>query len=398
LAKNIKTCGLLVVIMLKSTFKPTPLRVLHILNSLGFGGAESWLRHLLHCSDQSKYLIDIMVHEERPGYAEEIKNYGGEIILCPYSINPLRYGKNFKNLLRLHGPFDIVHSHLGMGGFHAWWAHQAGVPVRVVHNHTDDRELIKSSIIKKIGIKASQYLISQYATAGIAVSQAAANRFGKSWGTDSRWRILYCGIDLVPFKKSDNLIKVRQKLGIPTDYLVVGHVGRFTQEKNHTFLLDIFLKLLDFEPNSLLLLVGDGLLRPDIEVRAKNLGIEGKVMFTGIRQDVEELMLGAMDVFLLPSLYEGLPLVLLEAQAAGLPCIISNIITEEAAVVCPLMKRLSLTQNPAIWARKIIDCRNVKRNPETDNHLKLMEDSEFNIRNSSLKLFNLYNELITAGT
>ena len=370
------------------------IRILHVFHSLGFGGAEKWLVHMLRHVDQQKYQIDIMIHEEREGYAEEIKTLGAKIIVCPYSINPWIYGKNFKSILRQHGPYDIVQSHLATAGFHALWAHQQGVPIRLVQKHTDEKlELRQSNSVKNIGVKVSNLLVSGYATAGVAVSRSAAQRFGRQWERDPRWQILYLGIDLAEFTKEIDRERLRQELGIPRDSLVVGHVGRFTQEKNHGFLLDIFAKTVGLKPCTVLLLVGDGPLRREIEIKAARLGIAEKVLFTGLRKDVPILMKGAMDVFLLPSLYEGLPLVLMETQAAGLNSIISNKITEEADIVKPLIKRLFLTDFPDVWAHNIIRTANEKREISQGQALRIMEQSPFNIETSCNKLFELYDKL-----
>ena len=335
-----------------------------------------------------------MIHEERPGYAEEIKELGGNIFLCSYSNNPLIYGKNFKNVLRREGPFDIVHSHMGMSGFHAWWAYQAGVPVRIAHNHIDDRELKNAGLLKKIGVKISQQLIFHYASAGIAVSQIAAQRFGQNFGTDARWQVLYCGIDLSRYENQRRSQQMRLELGIPLDSPVVGHVGRFNQQKNHSFLIEIFGKILQLEPEAILLLIGDGEMRPEIETKVNSLGIENKIIFTGVRKDVEKLMTGVMDVFLLPSLYEGLPLVLLEAQAAGLPCVISETVSEETDVIKSAIKRVSLDKAPEYWAKVIIDTINGKGGLTQEEAFKIMEKSRFNIKESSARIFELYDKLM----
>ena len=370
------------------------MKILHILHSLGIGGAESWLRHLLRYRNREKYQIDVMIHEERLGYSEEIRNLGGDIFLCPYSSNPLIYGKNFKNVLRREGPFDIVHSHMGMGGFHAWWAKQAGVPVRIVHNHTDDRELKNAGLQKKIGVIISKQLMFRYASAGIAVSQIASQRFGQNFASDDRWQILYCGIDLTRYEIQGKSQQLRPDLGIPMDSIVVGHVGRFNQQKNHVFLLDIFEKILQLEPNSILLLIGDGELRAEIENKAKTLGLAKNIIFTGVRKDVEKIMTGVMDVFLLPSLYEGLPLVLLEAQAAGLQCIISETVSEETDVIKPAIIRISLNKAPAYWAKLVIETIKTKGGLTQEESFKIMEKSKFNIKASSARIFELYDKLM----
>lgn len=370
------------------------IRVLHILNSLGFGGAEKWLLHMMNHVDKQLFHIDIMIHDKREGYAEEIKKLGANVIVCPYSINLWTYGKLFKGVLRRYGPYDIVHSHLAMAGFHAFWAHQEGIAIRLVQKHTDDdSELLQSNYPRKIGVKVSKYLISHYATAGVAVSRTAGKGFGSQWEQDQRWRIMYLGIDLAQFRNDIDCRRLRRELGFSRNALILGHVGRFTKEKNHGFLLDVFVKTLELEPRAVMLLVGDGPLRPEIEIKAARLGLADKVLLTGWRRDVPLLMKGAMDIFVLPSLFEGLPLVLMETQAAGLPSIISKAITEEADVIRPLIKRLSLTTTPKIWAKTIIQTTNEKREIDQDQALRVMEHSHFNIASGYNSLFKLYKSL-----
>ena len=157
----------------------------------------------------------------------------------------------------------------------------------------------------------------------------------------------------------DRRQKVRKELNIPSESFVVGHIGRFNAVKNHTFLLDVFSKLKEQQQNALLLLVGDGDLREEMEKKASDLGLTDCVIFTGIRSDVPDL-LQVMDRFVFPSLYEGLPVTLIEAQAAGLPCIVSDSVSAECAKTC-LVDRVSLHEGPTVWAKHISGSANIDR-------------------------------------
>jgi glycosyltransferase involved in cell wall biosynthesis len=372
------------------------IRILHVLHSLGFGGAEKWFLHMLNHIDTRRYQIDVMIHEERDGYADEIKKLGANIITCQFSALPWVYGKAFRGILRRFGPYDIMQSHLATAGFHCLWAYQEGVPVRLVHKHTDEGlELLQARVLKRIGVRVSHFLISRYATAGIAVSRSAAQLFGRRWEEDSRWQLLYLGIDSIQFRENLNPGKLRQELGIPDDSVVIGHVGRFTKEKNHEFLLDIFAKVLELQPQAVLLLVGDGPLRPEVEAKAKGMGLAGTVLFAGLRKDVPALMRGVMDVLVLPSLYEGLPLALMETQTAGLPSIISSKVTAEADIIKPLITRLPLNDSPRTWAQTIIQAANAGRVIKAEQALSIMEQSPFNIENSCKKLLEIYDDLLS---
>lgn len=370
------------------------IRILHVVGGLNRGGIETWLMHILQHIDRDRFQMDFLVHTTQPGaYDQELRTLGSKIIPCPHPSQPWLYADNFQRLLREYGPYDIIHSHVHhFSGYVLRLAKQAGIPVRIAHSHLDT-----SSIQAKAGWKKRFYIalmkrwIARYATTGLATSRnAAADLFGTSWKTDPRWQTLYCGIDLKPFQALVDPITVRAEFGIPIDAFVIGHVGRLEQAKNHQFLLDIAAEVIKREPKMRLLLLGDGSLRLDIEQKIIQIGLKDHVILTGARSDVPRLILGAMDVFLFPSLYEGLGLVLIEAQAAGVPCVFSDVVPEEADVIKPLMHRISLSQPAVNWAEVILSARQKKLKIMPTQALSLVEQSQFNIQTSCQELENLY--------
>jgi len=179
-------------------------------------------------------------------------------------------------------------------------------------------------------------------------------------------------------------------LGLSEDAFVVGHVGRFSQPKNHRFLIEIFSEIVKREPRAHLLLVGDGELRSTYEKTITSAGLADRVSFLGSRSDVPQIMLGAMDVFLFPSLYEGLGLALIEAQAAGLRAIIAANIPGEVDVVKPLLRRMSLSQSSSVWAEEVIShCRGEPVCSQKDA-LALVEQTGFTVTNGARTLMDLY--------
>jgi glycosyltransferase involved in cell wall biosynthesis len=221
-------------------------------------------------------------------------------------------------------------------------------------------------------------------------AEAAISLFGERWAEDPRLRRLYYGIDLTPFAEPVHRVQLRERLGIPPDALVVGHVGRFHPQKNHAFLLEVAAAVRRIRPETHFLLVGDGPLQREIARRAEALGIADSVTFAGRRTDIAALMKGAMDVFLLPSRNEGLPLVLLEAQAAGLPFLASDAISRETDVVDGLGARMSLDESPEAWARGVLDAADRRIRYRSGEALKTLQAGPFEMSRSVEAMTAIY--------
>lgn len=335
-----------------------PLRVLQVVGSMDTGGRETWLMHVLRRIDRSRYAFDFLTHTDRACfYDSEIWSLGGRLLACPGHTDLRKYMKNLRRILKESGPFDVVHSHVHhFSGIPLMVASHAGVPVRIAHSHNDITFAEKNADFKRrFYLKATEWLIHRYATAGLACSGLAAKSlYGRGWRRDPRWGIHYCGIDLESFACPVDRNDVRREFGIRPEELVLGHVGRFFRQKNHDFLIDIFAEVLRRRPESRLVLVGEGPLRPAIEEKAARLELTAKVIFAGVRPDVPRLMKGLMDSVVLPSHHEGLPLVLLEAQAAGLPCVYADNITGEVDVLPALMHRFPLERSAGDWADAVL--------------------------------------------
>ncbi|WP_445174279.1 glycosyltransferase family 1 protein [Microcoleus sp.] len=371
-----------------------PLRILHVVGGMNRGGIETWLMHVLRHIDRDRFHMDFLVHATEPcSYDDEICTLGSRIISCPRVSQPLLYGSDFKRILREKGSYDIVHSHVQhFNGYVLRLAKQAGVPIRIAHSHNDTSTLeTKASRARKLYFNLTKWWISRYATIGLAVSRPSAQSlFGLHWEKDPRWQVLYCSVDLTPFRQAVDREAVRTQLGISATAFVIGHVGRFQEQKNHEFLLYIAGVLAKKDADMRLLLVGDGLLRTEIKEKVAQMNLSDRIILAGVRSDVPQLMLAAMDLFLLPSLHEGLPLVLLEAQAAGLPCIFSDVITQEVEVVRPLMQRLSLSKTASKWSEAILATKKAKPKITQTEAYQLVEKSSFNIHNSVKQLEALY--------
>lgn len=335
------------------------MRILHVLGKLDRGGAETWLVQTLRHIDRSKYQFDFLVHTDEPGaYDDEVRSLGSRVIPCLSPSNPVKYARNFLRILKEYGPYDCVHSHVHyFSGYVLAIAKVGGVSARIAHSHCDTRVAEEHRGVPREGyLWFATKLLKHCATIGFAVSdRAAQSLFGTDWKTDPRWRICELGIDLEPFSRPDNGVALTKQLGIAKNAIVIGHVGRFFPQKNHVFLVGIAEHVCASEPDAVFLLVGDGPLRSEIEASINSLGLRKHFVFAGVRSDVPALMKDVMDCFLFPSAFEGLGLVLIEAQAAGLRCLISDVVPEEVDVVPALLERLSLKESPEIWARRLLE-------------------------------------------
>ena len=374
--------------------KQRPIRILHVVGGMNRGGVETWLMHVLRHIDRDRFQMDFLVHTEKPcPYDDEARALGSKIIPCLSPSKPWLYSRNFKRILREYGPYDIVHSHVHhFSGYVLYLAKQAGVPVRIAHSHNDTSAInAKAGLHRQLYLSLTKWSISWCSTVGLGCScNAVADLFGAAWKTDTRWQVLDYGVDLKPFYDRVDSIGVRAELGIPADAFAIGHIGRFETQKNHLFLLEIAAEVAKQEQKMHLLLIGDGSLRSDIEQKVVQMGLSDRVTFAGNRSDVPRLMLNAVDVFLFPSLHEGLGLVLIEAQAAGLPCVFSDVVPEEADLVRPLLQRISLSKSASIWAEAVMSARSNASAISQRDALDIVENTPFNIAASVKKLTEVY--------
>jgi glycosyltransferase involved in cell wall biosynthesis len=372
-----------------------PLKILHIAFTMHARGTETWLMNVLRRIDKSRFQLDFLtVDGERGVYDPEIQALGGTLYSCPHPDNKGAFLRGLREVLETKGPFDVVHAHpYTLSGLALMQAARAGVPVRIVHSHTDRRKARRDkSICRRAYIGAMKKLIGRTATYGLAASKdAAVSLFGKRWDKNPRWNVMHCGIDLEPFKKAKSKREIRLELGVPQEAHVMGHVGSFHFEKNHEFLFHLFEKMATSDLKLHLVLVGDGPLKEKYQDRVKTLNLEKRVIFTGVRADIPDL-LKAMDVFVFPSLFEGLGLAIVEAQAAGLPCLVADSVPQEASVVDGAVTFLPLENSENQWIKAIKAALSAQ---EIDPERALMQvaSSPFNIEHNVTMLMALYETL-----
>ena len=367
-----------------------PIRVAQIMGKWLGGGVEAVVINYYRHIDRTKIQFDFICDEDSTNIPyEEIEQLGGKVILIPPYQRAFKYHKELKRVLK-EGNYKIIHSHIStMSVFSLFAAKCAGVPVRIAHSHsTTNKKEKKKNLMKQVLRPFSKVFATDY----MCCSELAGRwLFGNKEYDKGNVYLLNNAIDLDKFKYNESLRKKKRKeLGIKDDTLVIGHIGRFVAQKNHDFLIDIFNEIHKKNNNSILLLAGQGPLMEDIKNKVKELNLDDSVKFLGQRNDANELY-QAFDVFLLPSLYEGLPVVGVEAQAAGLLCYLSDDMTKETKVL-DITKFMSLNNTPEEWADNILD--DVKKYKRIDT-FKEMTAKNFNIKEEAKKLeeyyLNLYN-------
>lgn len=324
------------------------IRVLHVLHNLGSGGAESFLMNMYRKIDHNKVQFDFLIRSDQNGpIVDEITSMGGQIFRI--ADFPRHYFKNIRELKRFlkeHREYQIIHVHANslMYVKPLQLAKKYGIPCRIIHSHST--QAANFPLLKLIH-KYNRKRINRFATHRFACSDKA----GDWMFADGDYKIINNGIDLNRFR-----FDVVQRERIRREYhlkdaFVIGHVGRLSAPKNHVFLLRLFAKLLEQKTNARLMLVGDGELRGSLDKLAGDLGIRDKVIFIGFVENTQDY-LSAMDVFVLPSLYEGYPIALVEAQAMGLPCVASASITA-SIILGSNCKLLSLECGMGDWIETI---------------------------------------------
>lgn len=330
-----------------------PIRILQIVSFMQRRGLETLLMNCMRRMDRTKVQFDFIVHRPfRADYDDEIEALGGRIHRLP-RLNPFdpRYKRALRSFFRAHPEYRIVHCHLDcMSALPLAAAKEAGIPVRIAHAHSSSQDknlkyLLKRYYMRKIPSAATHFF-------------ACSTEAGQWMFPGQTVRTIRNGIDTAAFAFDPGTrTAVRRELALG-DALVIGHVGRLIGVKNHAFLLEVFERVRRSCPDSVLLLVGSGPLEDQLRQKAAALGIGDAVRFLGVREDVPRLM-QAMDVFVLPSLFEGLGIAAVEAQAAGLPCIVSD--TVPAAVRMTDSVAFLPLELPEHWADMVLRFSALKR-------------------------------------
>lgn len=330
------------------------IRVLQVVGKMHYGGMETLIMNLYRNIDRSRVQFDFLVHYEEPGeYDEEIRRLGGRIYVMPRTTfrNFFKYRKALTEFFKSHPEYQVIHGHLQSTAFlYHRIAKKYGKRYTITHAHNNGVE----HTIKGRASYFTSLLAVKYTDAFWGCSKEACQYFFKNAIKNGKeMKVLPNGIEVEKYRFQEEIRqKARKELGI-SNQLVVGHVGRFFQQKNQSFLIDLFAELVKKKEDAVLVLIGKGPDEEKIRQKAKEKGVLQKVLFLGAREDVNELMMG-MDVFVLPSLFEGFGIVLIEAQAAGLPCVCTKKTIPLTTRISDFYYPVSLEEKEEVWADTVL--------------------------------------------
>lgn len=364
--------------------KDKPIIVAQIMGKWIGGGVEAVVMNYYRHIDRTKIQFDFICDEDSTNIPyDEIEKLGGRVIIVPPYQHIFAYLKKLKQIFK-ENKYKIVHSHINaLSVFPLYAAKCAGVPVRIAHSHaTSSKKEWKRNLIKNILRIFSKVNATDY----MCCSELAGRwLFGDRLYDKGKVYLLNNAVNLEKFEFNEDVRKnIRKNLSIDNDKIVVGHVGRMVETKNHSFLFKVFKKFAENE-NSFMILVGQGGLENQLKKLANQMKIDDKVIFLGQKENVNQIY-QAFDVFVLPSFYEGFGMVLLEAQMSNLPCVVSDTVPKNAKVIENFIF-LSIEDEIEKWSSTIANM--VKRSARKSN-FDLLEKKGFNIKKEVKKLEKIY--------
>ncbi len=372
------------------------IRILQVFTIMNRGGSESMIMNYYRNIDRTKVQFDFLVHRpnEKGVFDDEIKKLGGTI----YTVDPInifntkKYYQQLRVFFNKHvNKYSIVHSHLNtFSCYPLKIAEEYGISTRIAHAHTAlPKVTIKDFSSKAEAIEALKMLtklqlrkkIHKYTTHCFSCGQKAGEwLFGKK----NDFKIINNAINASKFTYDKAIADNYKDQNNLEGQLIIGHIGNFTEPKNHSFIIDVFYELNQLKSDSCLVLIGDGPMRKAIEAKVEKLGIKEKVHFLGVRTDIPDLCI-MLDIFIFPSFYEGLPVTLVEAQSADLLIFASDTITKEVKITDKLTY-LSISESPKFWAQKIFKQHNYER----INTLALIKERGYDIKQNAFALQEFY--------
>jgi glycosyltransferase involved in cell wall biosynthesis len=363
-------------------------KILNVVGGMGCGGVETWLMHVMRNINRDNFDFHFLVNGDvESAYDREILSLGGQIHYGANPRNLLEYASQFRATVRNHGPFDVVHSHVyWYSGFVVRLAHKAGIPIRIAHSHTATNGP-GWKIPRRLYEKLMRAWILRHATHRIGVSQQAGEAlFGSR--PEKPFILLHYGLDFSRFLQADRGEELKRRLGIPPGRKVIGHIGRFVAVKNHAFIIEFFAHTVARSLDAHLLLVGDGPLLPAIRTLSESRGLSGRCTFAGSQPDVAPYLC-TMDVLVLPSQWEGLGIVALESQAAGVPVIASIGVPREVDVIAGLVEHIPLSAGVSGWASAVLRRLEKPKDRRGDEAMRV-QNSSFGLQSCLETLSGIY--------
>lgn len=357
-----------------------PIRILHIVQKMEAGGTQAFLMNLYRNIDRDKIQFDFLVeYEEKEFYDDEIISLGGKIYYTNFrkTLNVIKFKKTLSNILKEHPEYKIVHIHAtAIGKICTDVAKKCGVKTIIAHTHNNS------------AVKDWKYypkiLLRKLYTKGPTDFFACSEDAGRYTFKNKKFTVVYNAIDIDKFLfKQEIREEFRKELNIE-DKFVIGNIGRLHEQKNQSFLINVFYEIQKRKDNAILLIVGKGPLENELKEKVSNLGIDNKVYFLGNRKDIERIYQG-MDVFVLPSLFEGLGIVAIEAQVSGLPVIASTGVAKEANITNNI-RNIDLSEPIDVWVEAICKTKVNNRKSIED----IVRKSKFNIKNNVKFLQEFY--------
>ena len=376
-------------------------RILQVFTIMNRGGAESMIMNYYRQLDKSKIQFDFLVHrQEKAAFDDEIERMGGRIYrMNPINpLNPGPYYNQLRTFFKKHQGYQIVHSHLNtFSSFVLKVAKEFNIPCRIAHAHIAIEDTSLSSMLTSKsnfieGVKNLMKLrlkknIHKYPTHYFSCGDKAGKWL---FGEDTEFYTMNNAIDTDTFLINHEVRdKYRSEFNVESNW-VFGHIGRFNTQKNHLFLLQIFSEVVKLKEDARLFLIGDGNLRSEIEAEINRLGLTNYVTLLGVRSDVPDLF-QVFDVFVFPSLYEGLPVTLIEAQAAGLKIFASDTITNEVLLTDDI-NFISLNKSAEHWTQEIIKSYGINK---SDNKDKIV-DGNYDIVSNTRAIEQFYLQQLNA--
>lgn len=352
------------------------IRVLNIVPNMRAAGIETFIMNVYRNIDRSKIQFDFIVHnKKRMFFDDEIEKLGGKIYRFSFKDdkNIFKYIYDLNKFFKEHKEYNILHGHMqSMMPLYLFIAKLNNVKTRIAHSHNGDYEkTLKGRVLHYFSRFSKLFSTENWACSKVAGDYL----FGKK-----KFEIIYNGIETEKFKYKDYIRKeIRKELKLEKKF-VIGHIGRFELQKDHDFIIDLFKEINKVKKNSILLLFGEGKLKSNIEFKVKKLGLEEKVYFMGVKDDIYKYY-NAMDIFILPSIYEGLPVVGIEAQINGVKCIFSNNITPELNISS---ESLFLKKDILLWKDEI---SKIEKLSHTNNEINF---GKFDIKLISKKIKEKY--------